>query len=217
VSSALGGRPLIVCAAEAEGHGLADAVLGVGKAAAASRATELVLRTPPAWLLLIGMCGAYPPIRGGAPVLSVGELCLVSEDWLADEGVALPGGAFRGIATLGLGSEGPFAADADRTRLIAGELGAHIVVGATVSTCSGSDPQSALLAGRNGGAARVETMEGAAVLQVCQRFGVSAVQLRCVSNRTGDRATAGWDLPRAVARLHEAVRALSRAHGWGIP
>lgn len=207
------GRPRIVCAAPIEGAGLADAVLGVGKAAAAMRATQQLLVGRPEWLLLIGVCGAYP-----GSGLEVGSLCLVGEDVLADEGVALPDGAFLDLAALGLagsglrGPCGPFMADQARTQQAARLLAAPVVRGATVSACSGNDELSRALAGRSG--AQVETMEGGAVLMVCQELGVPAVQLRCVSNRTGDRARAGWDLRGAVERLHAGVRALARTFAW---
>jgi len=206
------GRPRIVCAAAIEGGTLADAVLGVGKTAAAMRTTQLLLTERPAWLLLIGVCGAYP--ESG---LEVGALCLVGDDLLADEGVALPGGDrlggdFMDLRAMGLGEVGPFVADPARTRTAARLLAAPVLRGATVSTCSGSDERSRALAARSG--AQVETMEGAAVLQVCQALGVPVVQLRCVSNRTGDRARAGWDLRGAIDRLHVAVRVLARAQGW---
>lgn len=197
---------MIVCAAAVEGGGLCDAVIGVGKVAAAMRTTELLLATRPAWLLLVGVCGAYP----GGP--AVGSLCVVGEDRLADEGIGLAGGAFVGISAMGLGDEGPFAADVGRSRAIAGVIEGPIVAGATVSTCSACDDRSLALAGRTG--AQVETMEGAAVLQVCQHLGVPAVQLRCVSNRTGAREAAGWDLHGAAARLQAAVRRLKEMHGW---
>jgi futalosine hydrolase len=215
ISAALRVRPRIVCAAPVEGGGLADAVLGVGKAASVMRATESLVRSPPPWLLLIGVCGAYPTAHGGrGPALDVGDLCVVGEDALADEGVDL-GGEFRGLAAMGLGDTGPFPADPTRTREVAALLGAPVVAGATVSGCNGHDALSRALAGRSG--ARVETMEGAAVLQVCQHLGVPAVQLRCVSNRTGARDAAGWDLRGAVERLHAAVRTLARAGGWEAP
>jgi futalosine hydrolase len=200
-----------VCAASIEGRGLADGHLGVGKAAAAMRAMELLGRSRPQWVLLIGVCGAYPPGRGG-PALAVGDLCLVEEDRLADEGVGLAGGEFRGISEMGLGEEGPFRADPARTEAIAALLTIPMVTGATVSTCSGSDAAARALAARSG--AQVETMEGAAVLLVCRHLEVPAVQLRCVSNRCGERTTASWDLDGAVARLHAAVRTLAGAYGW---
>ncbi len=200
-------RPCIVCAAELESGGLADAIVGVGKAAAAIHMTRLLLTRRPAWVLLIGVCGAY----AGAG-LAVGELCLVVEDRLADEGVALREGGFLPLAELGLGDTGPFAADPQRTADAARWLRARVVRGATVSSCSGSDELAAALAERSG--AQVETMEGAAVLQACRELRVPVVQLRCVSNRCGERARGGWDLHAAVAQLHRGVRALAEAYGW---
>jgi futalosine hydrolase len=175
------------------------------------RTTELLIRNRPAWLLLIGVCGAYRTGTAG-PGLAVGDLCVVGDDRLADEGVALPGDGFQGIAAMELGDEGPFRSDPALAQQIASRLGIRIVSGATVSTCSGRDDLEAILAQRT--VAQIETMEGAAVLQVCRHFGVPAVQLRCVSNRTGDRTTAGWDLPRSVERLASAVRTL--ASDWTL-
>lgn len=199
-------RPWIVCAAPVESGGLCDAVLGVGKVAATLLATEQLMRTRPAWVLLIGVCGAYP-----GSGLTIGELCVVAEDRLADDGVGLADG-FMGMAALGLGDEGPFRGDDERSREIAARLAIRVVAGATVSTCSASDERSRALAERSG--AQVESMEGAAVLQVCRHFAVPAVQLRAVSNRTGERGAAGWDLHGSLARLHAAVRGLKEAYGW---
>lgn len=202
-------RPCIVCAAPIESGGLADAIVGVGKVAAAMHTTQLLTARRPDWILVIGVCGAYP-----GSGLDVGALCLVGEEWLADEGVALADHGFLDLAAMGLGTIGPFIADRERTAAAAAVLTVPVVRGATVSSCSGSDPLALAIARRSGAA--VETMEGAAVLQVCAHFGVPVVQLRCVSNRTGDRARGGWDLRGAVDRLHAAVRVLASAQGWEV-
>lgn len=209
--------PLLAHAAPVEARGLGDlpgasiVALGVGKAASAAAMTRALLERPPAWVLLFGVCGVYPAAHGNATELPVGALCLVGEDLLADEGVAAEDG-FLSLASLGLGAVGPFPADPTRTSAAARVLAAPVVRGATVSTCSGTDAASQALARRS--AAQVETMEGAAVAMVCAHHGVPLVQLRCVSNRTGDRARGGWDLHGAVATLQSAVRALA-AQGWG--
>ena len=202
-------RPCIVCAAPIESGGFADAIFGVGKVAAAMGMTQLLMGRRPDWVLLIGVCGAYP--NSG---LDVGALCLVGEERLADEGVALADDGFLDLAAMGLGATGPFAADSGRTAAAAAVLAAPVVRGATVSSCSGHDALANALARRSGAA--VETMEGAAVLQVCAHFGVPVVQLRCVSNRTGERARGGWDLRGAIDRLHDAVRTLASAQGWEV-
>lgn len=205
--------PLLVCAAEVEGRGIPQALrLGVGKATAAATMTAALVRERPAWVLLFGVCGAYPSGHVHGDMLEVGEVCVVGEEWLADEGVATDEG-FLSLAQLGLGSVGPFLADAERSAAAAHILAAKLVRGATVSACSGTDASSRELAERTG--AMIETMEGAAVAIACAQAGVPWVQVRCVSNRTGRRASAGWDLPRAVAGAQAAITRLA-AGQWGI-
>jgi futalosine hydrolase len=204
--------PLLAHAAAVEGRGLGlpSLQIGVGKAEAAATIAAALAELRPRWVLLFGVCGAYPPGHVPGAGLEVGQLCVVGEEWFADEGVATAD-RFVSIADLGLGSIGPFHADAQRTEAAARVLGAPIVRAATVSTCSGTDETSQAAAARTGAA--IETMEGAAVAVACRRAGVPWVQLRCVSNRTGERSRGGWDLPRAVAIVQEAVRTLA-ARGW---
>lgn len=205
--------PLLAHAAAVEGRGLglSSLEIGVGKAEAAATIAAALAELRPRWVLLFGVCGAYPEGHVPGAGLEVGRLCVVGEEWLADEGVATAGG-FVSTAALGLASVGPFAADAARTAAVARVLAAPIVRGATVSTCSGTDATSQAAAARTGAA--VESMEGAAVAVACRRAGVPWVQVRCVSNRTGERSRGGWDLPRAVAIVQAAVRTLA-ARGWG--
>lgn len=207
--------PLLACAAAVEGRGLSLAplvTLGVGKAAAAAAITAAIVELRPRWVLLFGVCGAYPAGHVSEDGLGVGQVCVVGEEWLADEGVEAEAG-FVSIAALGLGSVGPFLADPGRSSEAAAILGAPIVRGATVSACSGTDAASRTIAART--RAVVESMEGAAVAVACARLGVPWVQVRCVSNRTGDRARGGWDLPRAVAGAQAAVHTLARAWETG--
>jgi futalosine hydrolase len=56
-------------------------------------------------------------------------------------------------------------------------------------------------------------MEGAAIALACAHAGVPWVQLRAVSNLTGDRDRAGWDRDRALAALANTVAELAAA--WG--
>jgi futalosine hydrolase len=199
-------RPLYVYAAPREGQPWAGdprtLALGVGKVAATLALARRVLEARPEAVVLFGVAGAYP----GGP--GVGEVCLITEDWLADEGVQTPSG-FLSLDDLGLGARGPWRADAALTDMLDARLGGGLsrVVGATVSTCSGTD---ALAAARKAAcpSAAVESMEGAAVGTVCTALGIPWAQLRVISNRTGDRDRAGWDLQTALVRLHEAVARL---------
>lgn len=176
--------------------------MGVGKAAAAVALTRALSEEPADLVIAFGVAGAYS--ERGAP--EIGGLCIVTHDGFADEGVATPEG-FRSIGALGLGRDDPFAADGPLCERLAQALGGVPKVrGATVSTCSGTDARARELAERSGAA--IETMEGAAIGLVCQRLGVRWAQVRCISNRTGDRDRGGWDLPLATRTLQRAVRRL---------
>jgi futalosine hydrolase len=99
-------------------------------------------------------------------------------------------------------------------RLIVEALGSHQRVArgplVTVSTCSGSTAAGAQLARRTEGLG--ENMEGAAVAQLCARFGVPFFEVRGISNLVEDRDLSRWNLPAAAAVAQRAVRALLA--GW---
>ena len=198
---------LFVYAAPAEAGPLADdprtLALGVGKTAAASALTRRLSADRPAAVVAFGVAGAY----GEAP--AIGQLCVVGSECFGDEGVATPDG-FVTIGQLGLGTDAPLPADPTWVARVASRLGAvPVVAGATVSTCSGTDALAAAVAART--EADIETMEGAAIARVCVDFGVPWVGLRAISNRTGDRDRAGWDLAGATAAVQAAVRRLWEA------
>jgi futalosine hydrolase len=181
--------------------------IGVGKAAAAATLARRLAADPVDAVIGFGVAGVYP--RADAP--SVGELVLVARETFGDEGVETPGG-FLSLRDLGLGDDTPLEADAALVARVSAALGGlRTVSGATVSTCSGTDARARALADRTG--AIVETMEGAAIALVCREAGVPWVQLRAISNRTGDRDRAGWDLPRAAGVVQAAVRMLLEG-GW---
>lgn len=198
---------LAVHAAAVEGEALGDSGvvrLGVGKVAAAVTMLEVLRAERPDAVLLFGLAGAYPDRhRQRPPRVGLRELCLCGSDQFGDEGVMTPKG-FLDLAALELGDVGPYAADAALVARIGTLLDIAIVRGCTVSTCSGTEALSEALAVRSN--ADIETMEGAAVAWVCRRLGVPFVQLRCISNWTGDRAEGEWDVNGAVALLQPAVR-----------
>lgn len=57
-------------------------------------------------------------------------------------------------------------------------------------------------------AADVETMEGAAFFETCLRHGVPFAEIRAVSNFTGERDHARWDIPLALRHLEAALQTL---------
>ena len=204
--------PLFAYAASVEGAVVAAAhpehrfvEVGVGPVRATLELTRALLSGPPPDLVCVfGVAGAFAAraaSSAGAP-LAVLDLALVGADSLCDEGVETDAG-FVSTQSLGLVADGQVTAAVEPTQRLADALGAPIVVGATVSTCSGSDARADDVSARSH--ASLETMEGAALGFVCARLGVPWVQVRVVSNRCGDRSRGGWDLAGAVARLHAAM------------
>ena len=141
-------------------------------------------------------------MRNGLKPLDVRDVCVVTSQVLVDDGVLTPDG-FKDLEQLRLGSVGPWKADADRSEALAKALECATVMGATVSASAGVDSLSQANGLRSG--AQVESMEGAAVAAVCQAFEVPYVELRAVSNRTGNRDLGGWDLDGALDGLTQAL------------
>lgn len=203
---------LIAFASLAEGNGLylqelRAVPLGVGKTAAAVGLSSWLQKLPHVRaVLLFGVAGAFPDRHRQTPnPVRRGELCVVGSDRFGDEGVETPAG-FQDLKALRLGDCGPFPANPRIAQAAAEALGAPVVRGVTVSTCSGTEDSSARMGKRSG--ADVETMEGAAVAWVCRQMEVPLLHVRAISNWTGDRERGEWDLPAAVEVVQAAVRKL---------
>lgn len=187
---------------EAEGLELPNGVeLGVGKIEASLALTRRLCAGLPELVVNFGVAGVFP-----GSGLDVGDVCLVTEETLADEGVVTEDG-FADLVELKLADRRVWTANADWAHRLSEALGEpRWVRGTTVSTISGTDDVAAAYAERVSSV--VESMEGAAVARVCEAFDVPWVQVRSISNRVGERSKGGWDIGRAKAALHDAVRTL---------
>lgn len=182
------------------GGGLHLLVTGVGKANAAA-ACALALRSGDFGAVLsLGICGALP----ARSALSIGDSIAATRSVYADEGMLLPDGSFVGCAGMGF-PLGPFDDRGIRPNPgLLERLAPLVTVAApiaTVSTCSATDALAHAVAGRTG--ALAEAMEGAAVGQVASRLGVPFLELRVVSNTTGDRDAQVWSIGPALGRVGE--------------
>ena len=176
--------------------------LGVGKTAAAYELGSVLATERFDLVVSLGVCGLH---RAATTKLAVGSVAIVLSERFADEGVQTSAG-FLELDALGLGATAAMPADATWLEEAAGLVAAPLLAGATVSTCSGTDALAAERWRRT--RAPLETMEGAAIAYVCAKMGVPWIGVRAISNFTGERSTAGWDLKLAVARLGEAVAPL---------
>ena len=183
-----------------------DAVLsGVGKANAAGATARLLDPARHAGVVSLGIAGALP---GADP--APGSTVIATSSVMGDEGVRAPDGLIS-LASLNFPPtpEGDAIAASPHLLKALAPLTAMRAPVATVSNCSGTDALARELARRTGAAA--EAMEGAAVGASTRRvMGPDApfIELRVISNTTGDRARQRWDLPRALLALADLARAL---------
>lgn len=205
--------------------GRADLLItGVGKANAAAGVARAM---SPAHGLVVsaGVAGALP-----GSGLALGSIVAAESSIFADEGLLTPEG-FEDVAAMGFGPGAWWPGDAGESA--AGVSGVSVrsdgawlrgVIGgpaegwlcgpvATVSMCSGTDAWASATAARTGGLA--EAMEGAAVGFAATRIAAGEgrrcrfVELRSISNTTGDRPRQAWDLRSALRELGVALRAAS--------
>ncbi|MDD2309308.1 MAG: futalosine hydrolase [Desulfuromonadaceae bacterium] len=183
---------------------------GVGKVNAAAATAVMIDRYQPQLVINIGCAGAY--IGSG---LNVGNLVVASEEVLADDGVAtadgwkdlrymdLPSVVNGGGNTYNLLPLSRHAAE--KAMQLADYCGVLLMRGrfSTVSTCSGTSRYGAVLSGRWN--ALVESMEGAAVAQVCLRCGVDCLEIRGISNMVEERDLKKWDIPQAAEAAQRFV------------
>ncbi len=199
-------RLLIVTSvpAEAEAIGLHDGaeiiVSGIGRTNAAAATTEaMICGGPVDAVMSAGVAGVLP---GGD--LPVGAAVVATRCVYVEEGLIAPTG-FADMAAMGF-SLGDFEGNAVPVdaRLLS-RLAPLFRAGpiATVATCSGTDAAASAVARRTGAIA--EAMEGAAVVHAARRKKIPAIELRVVSNTTGDRDRQQWDMAGALIALGRAV------------
>jgi futalosine hydrolase len=175
------------------GAGLPVLVTGVGPVTAAIALTRHIEREPVDRIVVCGVGGAYP-----GSGLKVGEVACAESETYGDLGAATPAG-FLDMQALGFATvAGAF--NTLELDLFPAERRVRFV---TCSTCTGTDARAQELRERTGGA--VESMEGAALVQVARTFGVPVGELRGISNPVGNRDRSAWRLDEAARQAQEAL------------
>lgn len=178
--------------------GLSMLVSGIGKANAAAATAIALCSGHYQAVINLGIAGSLPI----ASPMSLGQTITATRSIYADEGLLLPDGSFVGCADMGF-PVGPFddwgvRADRELLDLIAPLTDVTAPI-ATVSTCSGTNALARAVVNRTWAVA--EAMEGAAVGQVASRLQVPFVEVRVISNTTGDRQDQAWSIGPALAGL----------------
>lgn len=162
---------------------------GMGAGATAIAVARAVREQRPGLAIQAGIAGILP----GTP-LTLDDTVLVGSDRQADIGAWRPEtGRFEAFGTLPEAHpvECPYV-DGFRERF-------RVVGGRSANSACSPLPL------REGEA--VESMEGATFFAVCRDEGIPFLQLRALSNRTGD-PRAEWRIPEALERLTEGLERL---------
>ena len=182
---------------------------GVGQVVMTMQLTRLLERLNFSAVLLFGCGGAYPQSK-----LKIGDLVLASAEIFGDLGVATDEG-FTPLEQLDIPLREGFAPLCRQEFPLAEPLRhwacqilpeARCGIFVTVNCCSGTRQLSDQLARHTGGIC--ENMEGAAVAQVCAEFNLPLLEMRGISNPTGSRVPADWDIKLGSEVAQQAVRRL---------
>ncbi|MCH2153232.1 MAG: futalosine hydrolase [Phycisphaerales bacterium] len=200
---------LIITAVEAESQAIGELddclifAAGIGRTNAAAATTQHCLEHGNiSAVISAGIAGSLP-----ASDLCIGDVLLADRCIYVEEGLASPDG-FQNMETMGF-SLGDFPGNevpVDPTLLarVRGQFPTGAI--ATVATCSGTDQQAQMVVERT--SAKAEAMEGAAVVHAARRLGLPALEIRGISNTTGDRNLQQWDLQAGLDAIGTAVESL---------
>ncbi len=175
-------------------------ITGVGITAATYALSAFLRNKRPGQVVQAGIGGSfsedYPP----------GSLALIGEEVIADLG-AIENGKITNVFDMGL-------ADHNQHPYVNGMLvnpqrgmrnfNLNFVRGATINCVSSTPQQVAMIREKYNPV--IESMEGAALHYVCLMEDVPFLQLRAVSNFTGERNKANWKIREAIENLNNKLK-----------
>jgi len=175
---------------EAESSRVEILITGVGVVAATFSLTKRLAEAGrPRAVISCGVGGAYP-----GSGLKIGDVVCAESELFGDFGVETDDG-FLTLADIGLTT-------VDRIELDLRPV-QRAVPFVTCATCTGTDERAREIAARTSGA--VESMEGAAIVEVAKRFGLEVGEIRGISNHVGKRDRTSWKLTEAAEAAQQSL------------
>jgi futalosine hydrolase len=184
--------------------------LGLGKANTAGGLVAALHAWRPRAVIQVGVGGAYL-----GSFLSIGMAAIATQEIDLDLGVRSADG-WRDLATLGFPLTPALGDRPERSNTVPTHEGLRAAFGhvaplervrfATLDAITGDVDVGAALAREHD--VSIESMEGVAAAQVCDRLGVPFAEVRGVSNIVGERDRARWNLRSGARAATDAVRAL---------
>jgi futalosine hydrolase len=173
---------------------------GVGMLASTASLTRVVWEEKPDLLIQAGIAGCFDTS------LPLGKVVIVNEESLGDMGVE-EDGKWKDIFDLKLekSSYHPF----ERRKLPNPWLSQYNLLklpevsGITINEISTNKERIQQLIKKYNPV--VETMEGAALHYVCREANIPFIQIRAISNYTGERNKENWKMKEAIAHLNQTL------------
>jgi futalosine hydrolase len=182
-------------------HGTLDILVsGIGLTAATWSITRQLTLKKYDWAVQAGIAGCFDR------QLPLGSVVSIGRDTIADQGV-LENKSFHTVFDMKLAPENrpPYKKGwlVNPHRELLKKAGLKQVRGISVNEISTSRARINLLEEKYGAVA--ESMEGAAFHYACLMGGVPFVQLRSLSNYTGERNKAKWKMKEAILELNKSL------------
>jgi futalosine hydrolase len=177
-------------------------ITGIGAAATAYILTKVIKEDKPDLVIQVGIAGAFDSN------LTLGEVCMVSQDRFADLGVE-ENNRWLDIYDLGLASADDFPFKngwLKNEKLASMNFGLSLVNAITINEVSTNSSRIRLLKAKYQPA--IESMEGAALHFVCLQESVRFIQMRAVSNYIGERDKTKWQMQEAIANLNQQLMSM---------
>ena len=180
-----------------EGNGIDIYVSGIGAPYTIFNLTQLLNKIEYAQVINIGIAGAYNRS------INIGDVVAVEQDIFADIGID-NNGEFNTLGEEQISMNNAYPNYNWYKSSI--DLPYRKVIGLTVNTVSGSEEKIEKLTSKFN--ADTESMEGVAVLYVCNRLNIPVAQIRAISNYVEPRNRDNWEITKAFIALAEFYKTL---------
>lgn len=144
-------------------------------------------------LVLAGIAGVYQDTP-----LAVGDVCLIRDDYFADEAL------FTGDTLIGTDEMGFPVCENNKISCHIIDTALPVCDSNTVSMISGTKKLAHIYQKKTG--AWTESMEGASFALAASYFGLKTIQIRAISNYCGDKQE--WNAKKALKNLQKAMESL---------
>ena len=173
-------------------------IAGIGTTFATFHLTTTLQKDSYQLVLNVGIAGSF------TNDLKIGEVVNVVSEEFADLGIEEKR-QFLTLFESGFmeSNEFPFENGILKATPANGLFSFNNVRGITTNKSHGK--ASSILAVKEKFSAHIESMEGAAVMYVCNWFGISCYEIRAVSNYVAPRDMAHWNIPLALENLKQTL------------